>query len=323
MGLCDNISSLKAFIAFLLSAVASYVVLMLYSSMPQVIFINSIIESESQAEFEPVQVFSRGIATSIRDIPMVTNSSESVIVAIGMGISTRKMKINFKSPSDKEIMMQPFFKYLLPSFCKTCSTGYIYRFYIATDYNDPLFQVEANKKGFKKIFQNIVKNNCPKDLKADVIFIKCNHTKKPAWAQNDAMMAAYMDNNTYYYRVNDDTVMVSKNWTLKFIEVLQKYNPPNVGVVGPFFTQGNTAILTYDFVHRTHVDIFGYYYPRMFEGWHADRWISDVYKPGRMTKLKEVSIKHVESLGQRYPSHKFTKAIVNNEIKKGKRVLER
>ena len=39
---------------------------------------------------------------------------------------------------------------------------------------------------------------------------------------------------------------------------------------------GNIAILTHDFVHRTHVDIFGFYYPRVFTDWFADDWITGI-----------------------------------------------
>ena len=71
------------------------------------------------------------------------------------------------------------------------------------------------------------------------------------------------------------------------------------------------------------MDLFGVYYPWVFEGWHADRWISDVYKPGRSVKTKEVWIKHVESLGQRYPSHSYKRDIVITVIKDHHAVLER
>ena len=52
------------------------------------------------------------------------------------------------------------------------------------------------------------------------------------------MMAAYMDNMAYYYRVNDDTVMETTGWTEKLVEELLRSDPPNVGVVGPWFKEG-------------------------------------------------------------------------------------
>jgi len=63
--------------------------------------------------------------------------------------------------------------------------------------------------------------------------------------------------------------------------ILFSYNPPLVGVVGPNHSGGKLEILTYDFVHRTHVDIFGFYYPHVFGDWFADNWITGVYKPER------------------------------------------
>ena len=34
--------------------------------------------------------------------------------------------------------------------------------------------------------------------------IECNHNRKPAWAQNDAMMEAYLDDVDFYYRVSNN-----------------------------------------------------------------------------------------------------------------------
>ena len=115
--------------------------------------------------------------------------------------------------------------------------------------------------------------------------VECQHSGRPAWAQNDAMMAAYMDNMDYYYRVNDDTVMETTGWTEKFIDELERFNPPKIGVVGPWFREGNVVILTHDFVHRTHIDILGFYYPRVFTDWFADDWITGVYWPERCRKV--------------------------------------
>lgn len=92
----------------------------------------------------------------------------------------------------------------------------------------------------------------------------------------------------YYYRVNDDTVMETTGWTEKFIDELERFNPPRVGVVGPWFREGNVVILTHDFVHRTHVDILGFYYPRVFTDWFADDWITGVYWPERCRKVQRI-----------------------------------
>ena len=60
------------------------------------------------------------------------------------------------------------------------------------------------------------------------------------------------------------------------VRVLGSFSPPNVGVVGPLCAEGNTLIMTHDFVHRTHLEIFEHYYPPVFSDWWMDDWISKV-----------------------------------------------
>lgn len=79
----------------------------------------------------------------------------------------------------------------------------------------------------------------------------------------------------YLVRVNDDTEFLTPRWLTLAVTKLQQYDPPNVGVVGPECQAGNTMILTHDFVHATHMEIFqGYYYPTVFRNWYLDDWIS-------------------------------------------------
>jgi hypothetical protein len=80
----------------------------------------------------------------------------------------------------------------------------------------------------------------------------------------------------YLVRVNDDTGFLTSRWiTLAAAHLQNSYDPPNVGVVGPECAAGNTMILTHDFVHATHMEIFrGYYYPTVFRNWYLDDWIS-------------------------------------------------
>ena len=93
----------------------------------------------------------------------------------------------------------------------------------------------------QKFVTNTLKHACKKYkiVVINVRYIKCNYTGKPAWAQNDAMMEAYMDGMNYGYRINDDTLLKTRGWTEKFIGALQSFNPPNVGVVGPTHSGGS------------------------------------------------------------------------------------
>ncbi|KAK2138290.1 hypothetical protein LSH36_3409g00000 [Paralvinella palmiformis] len=142
-------------------------------------------------------------------------------------------------------------------------------------------------------------------------------------AQNDAMLDAYLDGMDYYFRVNDDTILESRFWTERYIQTLGQYNPSNVGVVGPRHIGGNYWILTYDFVHRTHIDIFGYYYPRVFTDWFADGWITGVYAPNRTTKVTNALLTHQTSIGHRYSEDESKRSLKDPMIAESRKILQR
>ena len=220
-------------------------------------------------------------------------------IAIGGGITSKGV-----SDVDANNIGRKFqlFHTFLPTFCKTASPGYDYRFYFAYDFSDPVFTNRGLLAAFQKTFADEMRRLCerPHSIKISLHMVQCSHTGKPTWAQNDAMLEAYLDHVDYYYRVNDDTRMDTGGWVEAFTAVLNRYDPPRVGVVGPRHSGGNEAILTYDFVHRTHVDIFGFYYPRLFTDWFGDDWITVVYRPSRSTKLNDIRLAHTLGLGQRY-----------------------
>lgn len=241
-------------------------------------------------------------------------------IAIGCALTMRDQK-----SYDRAILMKelPFFKGLLMSFCATATRGFDYHFYVAHDHTDIFFESSESHKLFMSVFYEITEKKCSRRLNVTLHFVECQHSGRPAWAQNDAMMAAYMDNMDYYYRVNDDTVMETTGWTEKFIDELARFNPPNVGVVGPWFREGNIVILTHDFVHRIHVDIFGFYYPRVFTDWFADDWITGVYWPERSRKVPGTRVRHTMEKGQRYVAHYDKASQIKVEVEIGKSVLKR
>lgn len=241
-------------------------------------------------------------------------------IAIGCALTT-KTQVNLVESNFETEM--PFFKSLLPSFCSTATKGFKYNFYVGHDHSDHFFSQNSSHHLFTNFFYKQVKQKCFKTPNVTLHLVECQHAGHPAWAQNDAMMAAYMDNMDYYYRLNDDTVMETSGWTTKFIDELLRFNPPNVGVVGPWFREGNINILTYDFVHRTHIDIFGSYYPRVFTDWFADDWISSVYWPDHMRKVVGTRVKHTMERGQRYLSHQEKAREVEIESQVGKEILKK
>lgn len=221
-------------------------------------------------------------------------------IAISLAVTSRSSKWS----TDTQILHTfPFFKSLLISFCQTNSNYFLYQFYLAFDQSDKFYRNTKNLQRFQNMFYDIIETNCTKESKYELYFVHCHHNKHPAYAQNDAMMIAYMNHADYYYRINDDTTMVSSRWTETFIWQLQKFQPPNIGVVGPNQLIGPREILTYDFVHRTHIDIFGFYYSRDFLDWFADHWMSRIYPRSHTKKFHDIKVRHTMEKGQRYHQH--------------------
>lgn len=94
----------------------------------------------------------------------------------------------------------PLLRTLLPSFCKTASPGFDYTFYVSYDIYDPCFSKNEYMQAIQNNFNKIVNTACPSNANVSMLFIRCHHNKHPAWAQNDAMMQAYIDHKDYFYR---------------------------------------------------------------------------------------------------------------------------
>lgn len=247
-------------------------------------------------------------------------------VAVVCAVTTKGFVKEYNTNHNFEEMM--LFVDLLPSFCKTASRGIKYTLYIAYDFDDPLLQHIKNLRSFKIMFNDLTSKHC-KALDLKVEYVKCFTSNRPAASQNTAMIHAYKDNNDYLFRVNDDTVLTTTNWTEMFISVLLNMNPPNLGVIGPIVDMekvgllypGNTKVLTYEFVHKTHFDIFGYHYPDVFRNWYADDWMSRVYQPFWAVRLNQVRVKHTESCGVRYEPTNDVLSIIDEEIMIGRRKI--
>jgi len=70
-----------------------------------------------------------------------------------------------------------------------------------------------------------------------------------------------------------------KGWIKECILELQSDN--NIGVSGLQNINGNIKIITQPFVHKTHIDIFGYFYPEEIINWYCDDWINEIYSKNR------------------------------------------
>ena len=196
---------------------------------------------------------------------------------------------------------------LIPSIEKTISLAdrlkYDVRLYLASDHDDQ-FWLNNN---------NSVKT--PDWLSVHVGFYEVPEHKIPF---NPMMRTAYNDGAEYMVRINDDSEFITSDWLDKAIAKLESYDPPNLGMVGPNCLEGNTAIMTHDMVHRTHLDIFEDYYPDVFSAWWVDDWISNVYGPKRSTKMMDWMVKHhIHKHGTRYEVQHHEAQFLKGELEKG------
>lgn len=189
------------------------------------------------------------------------------LIAIMAGSSTRKTP----GASTKNLAI---FNFLLPSLTKTVDCGFRYLFMLGYDEGDVFYDSEIGKKEVETWFVNHVKIPLADNgIQIILGFASLRNTlRKPGPIFIAMAREVYNKYNAdYYYRVNDDTEMLD-HWPNAFVNTLRKLTAP-FGVVGPNCPQGNTMILTHDFVHKTHMEIFEMnYYPPELVDWWMDDW---------------------------------------------------
>jgi Nucleotide-diphospho-sugar transferase len=136
---------------------------------------------------------------------------------------------------------------------------------------------------------------------------------------NSACRAAFEHGADYIVRVNDDSEFLTKGWIIKGVVALSLNDPPNIGVVGPKCNEGNVAILTHDMVHRSHLEIFNYYYPDEFDNWWTDDWITKVYgAPLTKMILSWVMKHHINKHGTRYNTNPSQAKMLDELVHRGR-----
>lgn len=239
--------------------------------------------------------------------------SRQEVVAVCCGTTTRKV-------TGPQISKLALFRYLLPSIAHTVDCGLRYMVVVGYDKGDPFYDTYHGLTQVENWFeQHMQVPLAQRGVNISLRLVKVVNTlKKPGPVFNTITKYAYDEGADYIYRVNDDTEMASP-WAKKFISQLQGLGAP-YGAVGPLCQQGNTKILTHDFTHRTHMEIFGgEYYPKELVDWWMDDWISRVYGSKRTRQGKSVPVvHHTGAHGQRYQVNKANKQHLERLIKEGK-----
>jgi len=206
-------------------------------------------------------------------------------VAIMLGATSRTIA----APSTSNMAL---FTLALPSIAKTVECGFRYSVFIGYDAGDPFYDAAAGETALVAWFERHVHNPLQdRAIHIELVPVRvANPDQKPGPVFNAVAQRARSADADFFYRINDDTMMLTP-WTAAFACALCSLGPP-YGVVGPVETE-HDDFLTHDFVHRTHVDIFGDYYPPSLSDWYMDNWISQVYGSSRSLRLASVKVSHI------------------------------
>ena len=183
---------------------------------------------------------------------------------IGLLIPTSNKGKNWKNAEDTYL-----WNILINSFKNTVDDFHNYVFYIGIDEDD---QIWSKNNNINKILE--LKNNIKN---VDFKFYKMNKIPKGHVTEmwNKLFNIAYNDNCSYFFQCGDDIELFS-NFFSTAIKVL--LSRKNIGVTGPI-SKENSRVITQTFVSRSHMHIFGYYFPKNIKNWYCDDWINEVYKP--------------------------------------------
>jgi len=196
--------------------------------------------------------------------------------------------------------------------------------YVAFDAGDPFYDSPERESIVRAwLDEHVVAKLTAAGLRARHALLRfANLLRKPGPIFNFMMAAAVDDGADYLYRINDDTEFVTP-WVVQAISTLRSYSPPNVGVVGPICREGNTRIITHDFVHRTHLAIFDYYYPPILSDWWMDDWITHVYGAAHFTKGPFLVRHHISMHGTRYEVNYAHQSQLQGELNAGRAQVQR
>jgi len=214
------------------------------------------------------------------------------------------------------------FRVLLPSVLRTMECGYKYLVVVGYDLGDRYYDTpEAHDEVNAWFETNVAGPARERGITVSLTMAMCNNTqRKPGPVFTTATQAAYAAGADWIYRVNDDSEFMTP-WTTKLIGAVTAMGEP-YGVAGPLVCNqgGNVKILTHDFTHRTHMEIFkGWYYPAELVDWWMDTWVSRVYGSRRTALVQHVLVGHrTKEHGRRYTVNHKNRELLEPLVELGK-----
>jgi hypothetical protein len=181
------------------------------------------------------------------------------------------------------------------------------------DHDDAFFLNEHNIDTIKKSFIAMALEG----NRIEVSYHAFDDTKhNPVQCWNNLAKLAVEEGADYLYQTGDDVELQTPGWVDKFVDALESTD--NVGVAAPK-DLGYHGLYTQSFVHKTHLEIMGSYYPSAFRSWYCDDFITGVYKHSYSHYLEDCHIKNTGG-PQRYQAHDAQPILVE-EVARGQKKL--
>lgn len=179
-------------------------------------------------------------------------------------MSKNKIAVIIPSTSKNRNWESVYESYLyktIQSFKNSSNNEYEFKFFIGVDYDDEYYNNGSNIAFYKNLGVNI-----------EFIYyiVEKGHVTK-MW--NILAKKAYTEQFEYIFSCGDDIIFYEPLWINASVHVLKNKN--NIGLTGPL--SENTRIFTQCFVHRTHIDIFGFFFPEEIKNWFCDDWMTLIY----------------------------------------------
>ena len=197
-----------------------------------------------------------------------------------------------------------FVKGFIPSFLHHLEPQCRYALYLGYDINDPLLDQPGSEDSLLQAIGSRLPPNVElKTFRYDAI-------NRNVWAVNYATEECFNDGYEYFFRVNDDSELVSATWTSSLVRIMT-YELKNWGVVG-VVDPGMKRIFTHSLVHRRHFRIFRFHFPFLFANWWSDDWITWVYG-SELTYWSSVRVLH-RRMTRRYSVDSSIESKLENEL---------
>ena len=194
--------------------------------------------------------------------------------SIGVGLWTSSYGF---SPANLDSL--PILSQFAPAFAKSLLANnykFVYTLYIGFKAGDAVFDSDEARKALGRSLLEEIKGH---QVRVKFVRVPSGVSKIAVW--NGVHRVASADRNDYFMAVQDSTLFTETQfrgfgWADVMVESLQNSLWKDFGVASPL-DPGEKNLIAFPFVHRSHFDVFGTFYPATLGEPESLHWISRVY----------------------------------------------